>query len=290
MLGLVTALLVMPAQAGIHSDSAAGNAVSMDPRLPRGDGARAADAPAPPRTLRVCADPNNLPFSNEKKEGFENKLVEIVAKDLGATIAYTWHAQRRGNVRETLNAGTCDLIPGVGSSLDMLGTTRPYYRSTYVAVTRADRGLAIDNFDDPRLATLTIGVQLIGDDGANTPPAHALMRRGLTANIRGYMVYGDYDDPAPQETIMKAVASGEIDVAFVWGPVAGYFASREKAALRVTPLARPFDGPQLPMVYDVSMGTRRNDRPLREEVEAALDRHAAEVRGLLARYGVPLVP
>jgi mxaJ protein len=248
-----------------------------------------AAAPAPePRVLRVCADPNNLPFSNEKQQGFENKLVEIVARDLGATIAYTWHAQRRGNVRETLNAGTCDLIPGVGSSVDRLATTRPYYRSTYVAVTRADRRLDIASFDDARLPALKIGVQLIGDDGANTPPAHALMKRGLTANVRGYMVYGDYDDPAPQEAIMKAVASGEIDVAFVWGPVAGYFASKEKAPLALTPLARPFDGPQLPMTFDVSMGTRRADRALREEVEAALARHSDEVRALLSSYGVPL--
>lgn len=244
---------------------------------------------APPRVLKVCADPNNLPFSNERKEGFENKLVEIVARDLGATVQYSWRAQRRGNVRETLNAGLCDIIPGVGS-VEMLATTRPYYRSAYVAVTRSDRHLAIDDFDDPRLETLRIGVQLIGDDGANTPPAHALMRRGITANVRGFMVYGDYRDPAPQEEIMKAVASGEVDIAFVWGPVAGWFAPKEKAPLTLTPLARPFDGPQLPMAFDVSMGTRRADRPLREELDSVLARHAAEVRTLLAQYRVPLAP
>jgi mxaJ protein len=136
-------------------------------------------APASARELRVCADPNNLPFSNDRQEGFENKLVDLVAKDLGATVAYTWWAQRRGNVRETLNDGKCDLIPGVGSSLEMLATTRPYYRSTYVAVTRADRGLDIASFDDPRLETLRIGVSMIGDDFNNTPPAHALARRGI---------------------------------------------------------------------------------------------------------------
>ncbi|HEY0414515.1 MAG TPA: substrate-binding domain-containing protein [Allosphingosinicella sp.] len=241
------------------------------------------------RVLKVCADPNNLPFSNRKLEGFENKLVDLVAKDLGATIAYTWWAQRRGNVRSTLNAGLCDLIPGVGSSVDMLGTTRPYYRSTYVAVTRTDRALAIDGFDDPRLRTLRIGVQLIGDDGANTPPAHALAKRGIVGNVRGFMVYGDYDKVAPQEDIVRAVAAGEVDVAFVWGPVAGYFAAREAAPLTVTPLAQAFDGPQLPMVFDVSMGTRRADRALREEIESVLARHAGEVKALLARYRLPLV-
>jgi mxaJ protein len=248
----------------------------------------AAAAPAAAqRELKVCADPNNLPFSNAKGEGFENRIVELVAKDLGAKVTYTWWAQRRGNVRNTLNAALCDLIPGVGSSVDMLGTTRPYYRSTYVAVTRADRHLDIANFDDPRLKTLKIGVQLIGDDGANAPPAHALMRRGIVANVHGFMVYGDYDDPAPQAPIVRAVASGQIDIAFVWGPVAGYFAARAKPKLKVTPLAVRFDGPQLPMTYDVSMGVRRADRTLREEVEAALARHAAEIKAILARYGLP---
>jgi mxaJ protein len=251
----------------------------------------AAAAPvALPRELKVCADPNNLPFSNSRLEGFENRIVALVAKDLGARVTYTWWAQRRGNVRNTLNAGLCDLIPGVGSSLDMLLTTRPYYRSTYVAVTRADRNLGdIASFDDPRLATLKIAVQLIGDDGANTPPADALARRGITANVRGFMVYGDYDSPAPQADILKAVASGEVDVAFVWGPVAGYFAPKQAAALKVTPLAERFDGPQLPLAFDISMGTRRADRALREAVEGALERHKTEVKVLLASYGVPLV-
>jgi mxaJ protein len=245
-------------------------------------------SPAGARELRVCADPNNLPFSNDKQEGFENKLVDLIAKDLGATIAYTWWAQRRGNVRETLNDGKCDLIPGVGSSLEMLATTRPYYRSTYVAVTRADRHLDIASFDDPRLETLKIGVSMIGDDFSNTPPAHALAKRGLIDNVRGYMVYGDYAKPAPQADIVGAVASGEVDVAFVWGPVAGYFAARSPVPLAVKPLP-PFDGPQLPMVFDVSMGTRKDDRALREELEDVLARHSAEVKALLASYGVPLV-
>jgi mxaJ protein len=245
-------------------------------------------APAGARELRVCADPNNLPFSNDRQEGFENKLVDLVAKELGATVAYTWWAQRRGNVRETLNDGKCDLIPGIGSSLEMLATTRPYYRSTYVAVTRADRRLDIASFDDPRLETLKIGVSMIGDDFNNTPPAHALARRGIVDNVRGYMVYGDYAKPAPQADIVSAVASGEVDVAFVWGPVAGYFAARSPVPLAVKPLPA-FDGPQLPMVFDVSMGTRKADRALREEIEAVLVRRSAEVKSLLAAYGVPVV-
>jgi mxaJ protein len=127
--------------------------------------------------LRVCADPNNLPFSNDKGEGFENKIVELIARDLGATVVYTWWAQRRGFVRNTLRAQECDLWPGIASGIEMVVATRPYYRSTYVFVTRSDRHLDISSFDDPRLRTLTIGVQMVGN-AMNTPPAHALARRG----------------------------------------------------------------------------------------------------------------
>ena len=246
-------------------------------------------AATPPHVLKVCADPNNLPFSNQAKEGFENKLVDIVAKDLGATVTYTWWAQRRGNLRETLKAGECDLVPGIGANVEMVGTTRPYYRSTYVAVTRTDRHLDIASFDDPRLKTLKIGVQMIGDDGSNTPPAHSLMRRGIVANVRGYTVYGDYAQPDPQAAIVKAVADGDVDIAFVWGPVAGYYAPRQKVPLSLVPVAPHFDGPQLPMIFDVSMGTRREDAALRTELEAVLDRHQPEINALLTQYHVPLV-
>src|SRR5215210_5876209 len=133
--------------------------------------------------LRVCADPNNLPFSNQARQGLENKLVELVAADQGRTVEYVWWAQRRGNVRETLKAGRCDVIPGIGAGLDMLATTRPYYSSTYVAVTRADRNLTIASFDDPRLRHLKLAVQLIGDDFSNPPPAHALAGRGIVGNV-----------------------------------------------------------------------------------------------------------
>ena len=244
-------------------------------------------ASEPMRELKVCADPNNLPFSNKAGEGFENKLVDMIAKDIGATVTYTWWAQRRGNVRETLNAGLCDLIPGIGSSLEMLGTTRPYYRSTYVAVTRADQGLDIASYDDQRLKALKIGVQLIGDDGANTPPAHALARRGISGNVRGFMIYGDYGGSAPQEAIVRAVAEGEVDVAFVWGPVAGYFAQRQKVPLKLTPVTPAFDGPQLPMVFDVSAGVRKTDLRLKREVEEIFIRRAPEIRSMLRSYGFP---
>jgi mxaJ protein len=243
------------------------------------------------RELRVCADPNNLPYSDEAGEGFENRIVELIARDLGAHVDYTWWAQRRGAIRNTLNAGHCDVIPGMASSGGMTGTTDPYYRSTYVFVTRARSGLGnLHSLDDPRLRTLRVGVQLIGDDGANTPPAHALARRGIVDNVRGYMVYGDYARHAPQADIVDAVAKGDIDVALTWGPTAGYFAAREQTPLRLVPVTPWLDGPQSPMVFDVSMGVRRDDRALRRALDRALARNHAAIQRILDDYHVPRVP
>jgi mxaJ protein len=243
-----------------------------------------ADAGA--RELKVCADPNNLPFSNAAGEGFENKIADIIAKELGATVSYTWWAQRRGFVRSTLKARLCDLVPGAPVNLEMLRTTTPYYRSSYVFVTRSD-GPEITSFDDPGLRSLRIGVQLIGDDGANSPPVQALGRRGIVGHLVGYPVYGDYSAPNPPARIIEAVATGEIDMAVVWGPLAGYFADRQTAPLRITPVSPQIDGPQLPMIYDISMGVRRGDDTLRSEVDAALHKHRAEIDSILAQYGVP---
>jgi mxaJ protein len=140
---------------------------------------------AAPPPLRVCSDPNNLPFSNSRGEGFENKIAQLVARDLGTTVSYTWFAQRRGFVRNTLTAGKCDVIVGVPSSFELALTTRPYYRSTYVFVTRRDRRIDVTSLDDPRLRKLKIGVQIIGDDYASSPPAHALANRGIVGNVHG---------------------------------------------------------------------------------------------------------
>jgi mxaJ protein len=247
-------------------------------------------ASAHARELRVCADPNNLPFSNSAGKGFENRIVALLAKDLGATVRYTWWAQRRGMVRNTLNAGDCDVIPGIASSSDIAGTTDPYYRSTYVFVSRAGRHLGdLHSYDDPRLRALTIGVQLIGDDGANTPPAHALARRGVIDNVRGYTVYGDYSSPTPQAAVIDAVSKGDVDIAVVWGPTAGWFAARSAVPLLLTPVSPWLDGPQAPMVFDVSMGVRREDRALRRELDAALERNRDAITKILDAYHVPRV-
>jgi mxaJ protein len=240
----------------------------------------------PTRELRVCADPNNLPFSNEQQEGFENKIVDIVAKEMGAQISYIWWAQRRGFIRNTLRAGLCDLIPGTPTALDMLRTTKPYYRSGYVFVTR-EGGPEISSFDDPWLRQLEVGVQLIGDDGANSPPVEALARRGIVGRLRGFPVYGDYSNPNPPSKIIEAVASGDIDVAIAWGPLAGYFAGKQPVKLNIVAVSPLIDRPILPMLYDISMGVRREDKVLRGEVDLALEKHRSEIDAILAEYHVP---
>jgi mxaJ protein len=238
------------------------------------------------RELRACADPNNLPFSNDRHEGFENKIAELLARELKATLTYTWWAQRRGFIRNTLNSGRCDLVTGMAYGVEALRATRPYYRSGFVFVTRKG-GPRIASLNDPVLRSLKIGVQLVGDDGANPPPVHALARRGIIDNVRGYSVYGDYRAASAGASIITAVAESEIDVAIVWGPVAGFFAKSAKVPLDVRPVAPPVDGPRLPMVFDITMGVRRDDTGLREELNALLIRLQPQIDAILADYGVP---
>jgi mxaJ protein len=240
------------------------------------------------RELRVCADPNNLPFSNERGEGFENRLAELVARELGWSVRYTWWAQRRGFIRNTLGAKTCDVVMGVPADYELVGTTRPYYRSTYVFVSRRSRGLRIRSLDDPVLRSLRIGVHLIGDDGANAPPAHALARRGLVSNVVGYSIYGNYAEPNPPARLVEAAADGAIDVAIVWGPFGGYFATRSSEPLDIVPVTPQFDE-SLPFVYDIAMGVRREDTTLQAALDRVLARRAADVDRLLEGFGVPRV-
>jgi mxaJ protein len=241
----------------------------------------------PAGVLRVCADPNNLPFSNERGEGFENKLAELLAQDLNEKLEYTWWAQRRGFFRNTLRAGACDVVLGVPASFELAATTAPYYRSTYVFVYRRGRGLNVRSFDDAALRKVKVGVQLVGDDGANTPPAHALTARGVIDNVRGYTLYGDYREPNPPARIVEAVAKGEVDVAVAWGPLAGYFAPRQRVALEVVPVSPQFDLPFLPFVYDISMGVRRGDAELLARLDGFIERRRPEIERLLDAYGVP---
>jgi mxaJ protein len=243
-------------------------------------------APAAAPVLRVCADPNNLPFSNDRGEGFENRIARLLADDLGAALEYTWWPQRRGFIRSTLDAGACDVVMGVPSRYELALTTQPYYRSTYVVVSQRSRHLDVSSLDDPRLAGLRLGVQMIGDDFANSPPAHALSARGLIRNVVGYSVLGDYSRPNPPARIVQAVADGEVDAAFVWGPLAGYFAARSRVPLAITLLRAPDDS-RLPFEFAIAMGVRRGDEERRNVLDAAIARRVSDIDRILREFGVP---
>jgi quinoprotein dehydrogenase-associated probable ABC transporter substrate-binding protein len=239
--------------------------------------------------LRICADPNNLPFSNNRDGGFENAIAQLFAMETGQSVAYTWWAQRRGFIRNTLKAGNCDVIMGVPVGLDMVETTRPYYRSGYVFVSRSDRQLGIASMTDPRLKTLKIGIQLIGDDGFNTPPGHALAMQGIVDNVVGYTVYGDYRRPDPPAQILEAVAQGEIDIAAVWGPLAGYFARQSPVKLTVVPITDTERFAPLLFQFDIAIGVRNGDDKRKEELDQLISRNSLQIAEILDRFGVPVM-
>jgi mxaJ protein len=244
---------------------------------------------ARPPVLRVCSDPNNLPFSNRKGEGFENQIAELIAGELHTTVRYYWWPQRRGFIRNTLGAGRCDLVVGIPASDGQVLATRPYYTSTYVFLSRRSSGLGIRSLDDPRLRHLRIGLHFIGDDYHNTPAAAALARRGVVRNLVGYSIYGDYSRPNPPARLIDAVARGDVDVAIVWGPFAGYFGPRTGLPLVSTPVTPALDGPALPFTFAIAAGVRRGDTALQARVDRALESARPRILAVLERYGVPLV-
>jgi len=240
--------------------------------------------------LTVCADPNNMPFSNRAGQGFENRIAQLIAGNLHMQLRYVWWAQRRGYMRNTLRDARCDLWPGIAAGVDNVLTTHPYYRSTYVFVSRRSAGLSGLTLDDPRLRSLSIGVQMVGNDATNTPPAHAMARRGVIQNVHGFMLYGYYATPNPPARIVNAVARGEVDVAMVWGPLAGYFASRSKVPLRLEPITPAIDAGVWPMTYDIAVGVRRNEPQLRAQIEQILASRKPQVDAILREFHVPELP
>ncbi len=232
--------------------------------------------------LRVCGDPDNLPFSNERLEGFENRIAAVVAAELGATPVYAWWPHQRGLVRNTIDAGTCDVIFGVPEGLDFVLWTKPYYRSSYVMAYRADRGYDFRSLDAPELRQLRIGVHV------NTPPEESLARRGLLDNVSTYSLFfdprGDRDRP---RKLLDDLVAGTLDVAVAWGPLAGHAATMSNAPLELVRLA---DEPGVPLSFDISMGVAKGNEALQGRLEAAIDRRQTEILAILAEYGVPLVP
>jgi mxaJ protein len=238
---------------------------------------------AAPDALRVCADPDNLPYSREDGSGFENRIAQLLAEDLRLPLAYEWLPDRRGFVRKTLGAQLCDVIIGVPAGFERAATTRPYYRSGYVWVERADDGAPVRSLDDPRLARLRIGVQLIGNDLAASPPGYVLARHGHTQNVRGFPLAGDA--PSAQRAV-EAIARGEIDAAVLWGPQAGYFARHASVPMRVALLPAPQDPP---FEFAIAMGVRRGDAALRDKLDDFIRRRQGDIDRILAEYGVPRI-
>jgi mxaJ protein len=243
-------------------------------------------APADPaKELRVCGDPNNLPFSNQKLEGIENKIADVIAKDLGMTVAYTWWPHQRGLVKRVLNTGRCDIMLGIPKGYDPVLWTKPYYRTGYVLAYRKDRGLKVRSLDDPSLKTLKIGVQV------NTPPHDALGQRGIADNVVGYQLMFDsnfHAEDYPGKLVEDLIA-GTVDVALVWGPIAGYFVKKKAAPLEVVLLEdRPESGNRF--AFDISMGVRKGNTALKGKLEEALARRHDEIEHILADFGVPLLP
>jgi mxaJ protein len=246
-------------------------------------------APVVARKLRVCADPNNLPFSNERQEGFENRIASLIAKDMGRDVEYFWFPQREKFFRQTLDRGACDVVMGVPTGLDEAATTRPYYRSTYVILSRKASHLDIKSLDDPRLRKLRIGVQILGDEKDSLPPVHALIRRGIVKNLVGFSIFGNLTEKDPAADVIRALAEGKVDVAIVWGPLGGYFSRESPVPLEVTPLADDAKDPDLPFHFDIAIGVRANDKALRNVLDEELARRRTEIEDILRSYGIPQI-
>ena len=231
--------------------------------------------------LRVCADPNDLPYSNEQHEGFENKIADLLGKDLSLPVQYVWFPQIVGFVRNTLRAGQCDLVMGTVAGDEIMQTTTPYYYTSYVAIFRNDKPVDFTNFDNPQLKPLHIGVV------SRTPPADLLVRHGLMANAKPYALTVDTRYESPTHQMVSDVASGAIDAGLLWGPIAGYYIHRDHLPLTMTLLKSEPGAPR--MTYHVAMGVRANEPDWRRLLNAAIHRHEPEITGILRNYGVPLL-
>lgn len=239
--------------------------------------------------LRVCADPSNLPFSNVQEQGFENVLAKMIARDLQRDIQFIWWPQRARFAEKWLKTQACELVMAMTGSEYMV-STRPYYRSTYVFVSRLDRAITTTSLTDASLKKYRVGAQIVGDDdGAMVPPADEMAKRGMRHNLVGYSLYGRPLDDNPSAEIVSAVERGDVDMAIAWGPLAGYFASLSPVPLRLAAICPLADRTAEPFQFDISMGVRRGDDLLLEQLNNFIVRHQAEIHKLLTEYGVPLV-
>jgi quinoprotein dehydrogenase-associated probable ABC transporter substrate-binding protein len=231
--------------------------------------------------LRVCADPNNLPFSNEKGEGFENKIAELLAAELEVPVRYTWYPDSVGFIRNTLNARKCDLIIGTVSGNDLLQNTNPYYRSIYSLVHRQGDKAAVVSLDDPVLQTASIGII------AGTPPVTILAQKRLLSHLRSYPLVVDTRFESPARKLVNDVAAGEVDIGIVWGPIAGYFAKQSSPPLAVVPL--PMEGARIRLDARITMGVRPNEPEWKRKINSLIRKKQPEITQILLDYGVPLL-
>jgi mxaJ protein len=233
-----------------------------------------------PKAFRVCADPRNLPFSDEQGEGFENKLAELFANKLNEPTSYTYYPQVIGFVRNTLNALRCDVIIGTAVGDTMVQTTNPYYRTTYALVFKPDSGLdGIESLEDPRLKDKRIGVV------AGTPPATVISRIGLMPQAKPYPLTVDTRTTSSPQMMTDDLVAGRVDAAVLWGPMAGYYAMRVTPHLTVVPLLKE-DGQ---MDFRIAMGVRRTDQEWKRKLNQLIAANQPEIDRILAEYGVPLL-
>lgn len=243
--------------------------------------------PAWAATIRVCADPGNLPYSDHQRQGFENQIADLLARDMHLDLQYFWFPQRENFFRKTIQQGLCDVVMGVPVGMKSLETTDSYYRSSYVFVTRRDRNLNISSFDDPRLRSLRIGVHVLSEQGDSLPPVYALTSRGITRNLVGFSIFGNLTEKDPQADLLNAVVDGKIDVAIAWGPLAGYFAQHSAVPLKLTPLQEDPTDRKLPFHFDIAIGVRKGDSVLRDSLNTELQHRHQEIAQILESYGVP---
>jgi quinoprotein dehydrogenase-associated probable ABC transporter substrate-binding protein len=235
-----------------------------------------------PKVLRVCADPRNLPFSNEKGEGFENKIAELLAAKLDKKLAYVWYPQATGFVRNTLGAHRCDLIPGFPQGDELVQSTNPYYRTAYALVIRPDTGLDdLDALTDPRLKAKRIGIV------AGTPPATYLAVNGLMPKAKPYPLVVDTRVDSSAQAMMRDLAGGEIDVGVLWGPLAGYYAKQANPPMRVVLLLKETGGP--PLAFRIAMGVRAADQNWKRQLNKLIAENQTDINRLLLDFGVPLL-
>lgn len=239
--------------------------------------------------LRVCADPNNLPYSNLAERGFENHIAKVVAADLNRPLRFVWAPQRGRYIRNVVKPGLCDLVMGVAQGFDRLETTKPYYRSSYVFVVRSNAAYRPASFDDPRLAAAKVGVHVMPDDGAIAPPAQVLYERGAGRNIVWYRLFPDFSQPDPPSALIEGVRKGDVDVAIAWGPLAGYFARQRQPLLQIVPIPHQKER-SIPLAFNICMGARRPNHALVQQLNTIIDRRQRVIHNILKSYGVPLIP